>query len=169
MNDTVITVVGRIVNIPKRRHTEAGISVTNFRLASTARRQDRDSKEWVDGDTLFLNVSCWRQLADNVARSMIKGDPVIVRGRLFTRHFELEGQQRQSYDMEANAVGADLSWGQVEFTRTRKDVAPHDIAEDSNDDIVGDSAEDIADGAADDRGGGGAGYDEEAEPARALR
>ncbi len=161
MNDTVITVVGRIVNIPKRRQTEAGISVTNFRLASTARRQDRDSKQWVDGDTLFLNVSCWRQLADNVARSVIKGDPVIVRGRVFTRPFELDGQKRQSYDMEANAVGADLSWGQVEFSRTRKDVAPHDVI-DGNDDETDDGPDDEPAEA------GTAEYDE-AEPDQSAR
>ncbi|MBA2555089.1 MAG: single-stranded DNA-binding protein [Geodermatophilaceae bacterium] len=158
MNDTVITVVGRIVNIPKRRLTEAGISVTNFRLASTARRQDRDSKEWVDGDTLYLNVSCWRQLADNVARSVIKGDPVIVRGRVFTRHFELDGQKRQSYDMEANAVGADLSWGQVEFSRTRKDVPSHDAVDGGQPGGRADEPEEDAT----------AEYDDEAELARAL-
>lgn len=136
MNDTVITVVGRIVNTPKRRQTEAGFSVTNFRLASTARRRDRSSQEWVDGDTLFLNVSCWRQLADNVARSVIKGDPVIVRGRVFTRHYELDGQKRQSYDMEADAVGADLTWGQVEFSRTRRDVAAHEVVDDEPEEDV---------------------------------
>lgn len=130
MNDTVITVVGRIVNVPKRRQTEAGVSVTNFRLASTARRRERDSQEWVDGDTLYLNVSCWRQLADNVARSVIKGDPVIVRGRAFTREYEHDGHRRQSYDMEADTVGADLTWGQVEFSRIRKDVSAFEVIDD---------------------------------------
>jgi len=142
VNDTVITVVGRIVNVPKRRRTEAGVSVTNFRVASTARRRDRDSQEWVDGDTLYLNVSCWRHLADNVARSVIKGDPVIVRGRVFTRHYELDGQKRQSYDMEAYVVGADLTWGQVEFSRMRKDVAPHDVIDDAAEDATSEALHD---------------------------
>lgn len=130
MNDTVLTVVGRIATVPKRRQTEAGISVTNFRVASTARRKDRESQEWVDGDSLFLNVSCWRQLADNVVRSVVLGDPVIVHGRVFTRQYEVDGQKRQSYDMEANAVGADLTWGQAEFTRVRRDVPAYEIQDD---------------------------------------
>lgn len=137
MNDTVITVVGRIVDTPKRRQTEAGVSVANFRVASTARRRDRDSQEWVDGDTLFLNVSCWRQLADNVSRSVVKGDPVIVRGRLFTREYELNGEKRRSYDMEATAIGPDLTWGQVEFTRFRKDAVAHVVVDESAEDEPG--------------------------------
>lgn len=120
MNDTVITVTGRIVNPPKRRVTESGVSVTSFRVASTARRRDRETQEWVDGDSLFLNVSCWRQLADNVARSLVQGDPIVVTGRIFTRDYEHEGQKRSSFDLDASAIGPDLSWGQVEFTRVRR-------------------------------------------------
>ncbi|MBA2390152.1 MAG: single-stranded DNA-binding protein [Geodermatophilaceae bacterium] len=175
MNDTVITVVGRIVNAPKRRHTEAGVSVTNFRVASTARRRDRETQQWVDGDTLYLNVSCWRHLADNVARSVVKGDPVIVHGRVFTRHYELDGQKRQSYDMEAHVVGADLTWGQVEFSRMRKDVVTHDVIDGGVDvatgaairDVIGEGIDEVVDEAPEEDTP--AEYDDERDLTPALR
>ena len=85
MNETTVTVIGNVVDEPQRRKTEAGISVTNFRVASTARRYDRQDGRWIDGDSLYLKVSCWRQLADNVDRSVVKGDPIVVTGRLYTR------------------------------------------------------------------------------------
>ncbi|WP_244957175.1 single-stranded DNA-binding protein [Candidatus Frankia nodulisporulans] len=73
MLDTTITVVGNLVDAPELRVTAGGASVCSFRLASTPRRFDRAENRWVDGATLFVRVSCWRQLADNVASSLTKG------------------------------------------------------------------------------------------------
>ncbi|WP_225438537.1 single-stranded DNA-binding protein [Candidatus Frankia nodulisporulans] len=75
MLDTTITVVGNLVDAPELRVTAGGASVCSFRLASTPRRFDRAENRWVDGATLFVRVSCWRQLADNVASSLTKGGP----------------------------------------------------------------------------------------------
>ena len=130
MYQTLVTVIGNVVDSPKRRLTSTGISVTNFRLAATERRRDRDSQQWEDGENLFTNVTCWRALADNVARSLVKGDPVIVRGRLYTRQFEHEGQRRMSIELEATAVGPNLVLGQVEFARVRSDVVTHGVMDD---------------------------------------
>jgi len=130
MYQTLVTVIGNVVDSPKRRLTSTGISVTNFRLAATERRRDRDSQQWEDGENLFTNVTCWRALADNVARSLVKGDPVIVRGRLYTRQFEHEGQRRMSIELEATAVGPNLVLGQVEFARVRSDVVTHSAMDD---------------------------------------
>jgi single-strand DNA-binding protein len=108
-----------VVDTPQRRKTESGISVTSFRVASTARRYDRHDGQWIDGDSLYLKVTCWRQLADNVDRSVVKGDPIVVTGRLFTRTYEAEGQRRSSYELEALALGLDLTRGVAAFSRVR--------------------------------------------------
>lgn len=59
----------------------------------------------------------------------MQGDAVIAHGRLFTREYEHNGQRRSSYDMEASSIGADLTWGRVEYVRTRRDVATHEVVE----------------------------------------
>ena len=124
MNETSVTVVGNVVDTPQRRKTEGGHSVASFRIASTGRRYDRGEGRWIDGDSLYLKVTCWRALADNVDRSVVKGDPVVVTGRLFTRSYEVEGQRRSSYELEAQALGLDLSRGTATFTRTKSAVGP---------------------------------------------
>jgi single-strand DNA-binding protein len=124
MRETILTVTGNAVDTPQRRKTEAGHSVTTFRIASTARRYDKNDGQWIDGDSLYLKVTCWRSLADNVDRSVVQGDPVIVTGRLYTRPYEADGQRRSAYELEAHAVGLDLTRGVADFTRTKSLAGP---------------------------------------------
>ncbi|NUS74287.1 MAG: single-stranded DNA-binding protein [Corynebacteriales bacterium] len=119
MFETPVTIVGNVIDPPKHRRLPSGASVTNFRVASTARKFDRTREEWVDGDSLFVRVTCWRQLADNTIRSVFQGDPVIVTGRLCTKDYEVDGQRRSSFELDAQAVGPNLARGLSEFTRNR--------------------------------------------------
>jgi single-strand DNA-binding protein len=118
INETIVTMVGNLVEDPKQRTTESGIDLAVFRLASTARRFDAQAGRHVDAGSLFLSVTCWRALAGNVAASLRKGDPVVVTGRLFTRSYEKDGQTRSVVEMEAHAVGPDLARGTAVFRRT---------------------------------------------------
>ena len=79
--ETVITVVGNLVDDPELRFTPSGAAVANFRIASTPRTFDKQSNEWKDGEALFLSCSIWRQAAENVAESLQKGMRVIVANR----------------------------------------------------------------------------------------
>ena len=71
--ETIITVVGNLTGDPELRFTPSGAAVANFTIASTPRTFDRQTNEWKDGDTLFLNCSVWRQAAENVAESLQRG------------------------------------------------------------------------------------------------
>jgi single-strand DNA-binding protein len=121
MFDTNIVVIGNVLSPPEwRRTTSNNVLVANFRVASTARRQDRESGQWVDGNHLRVRVNCWRRLAEGVASSVTVGDPVVVTGRLFTRDWtDAAGNLRTSYEMEAVAVGHDLSRGRAKFFRNK--------------------------------------------------
>ena len=93
--DTVITVVGNLVDDPELRFTPSGAAVAKFRVASTPRYMDRQTNEWKDGDSLFLTCNVWRQAAENVAESLQRGMRVIVQGRLKQRSYETkEGEKR---------------------------------------------------------------------------
>ncbi len=107
--DTVITLVGNLVDDPQLRFTPSGAAVANFRLASTPRFLDKASNEWKDGDALFLTCNVWRQAAENVAESLTKGMRVIVQGRLRQRSYETkEGEKRTVYEVEVDEVGPSL-------------------------------------------------------------
>jgi single-strand DNA-binding protein len=118
MNDTEITVRGNVTDEPRFRMTESGNALVNFRIASTARRFDRPSGEWVDGDKFFVGVTCWRGLAENVVNSISKGQPIIVHGRISSREYEHAGVNRSSYDVVADGVGHDMSRGTSVFAKS---------------------------------------------------
>jgi single-strand DNA-binding protein len=124
MFETVTTIVGNLVDEPKMRQTESGIEVAGFRIASTSRRYDRHSGEWVDGASVYLGVACWRALGANVCASLKKGDPVIVYGKLQTRQYEKDGQIRSAYELEAFAVGPDLNRGITTFRKMPRSPVP---------------------------------------------
>jgi single-strand DNA-binding protein len=110
MKETPVTVVGTLVtDMRPRRIGPDGALVLNFRVACNERRFDSASESWVDGESLYLSASCWRRLAENAA-SLVKGDPVIVRGKLRTREWTTEqGERRSVVELEATAIGPDLA------------------------------------------------------------
>jgi single-strand DNA-binding protein len=117
MRDTIMTIVGNVVDEPRMRLTKNGHAVTNFRVASTSRRWDREAECYVDNATLFVNVSCWRSLAENTASSLHKGQPVLLTGRYYSRQYTVNEVARVAYELDAIAVGHDLSRGTTEFRK----------------------------------------------------
>ena len=120
MNETRVTVVGNLVNAVESLRLSDGRVRARFRVASTERRYDRSARTWGDGDSLYVDVTCWRELAENAQASLVKGDPVVVTGRLFTRQYEHEGQRRSALTLEAQSIGPDLSWCTAAVSRTRR-------------------------------------------------
>jgi single-strand DNA-binding protein len=116
VNDTRIHVVGNVVDVPRHNRTSNG-SVTNFRMASTSRRWDDETKGFVDGATLWIDVACWGELGGNVARSVSKGDPVLVVGNLLTESWDSDAGRRSSNRIKATAVGLNLARGWSDFKR----------------------------------------------------
>jgi single-strand DNA-binding protein len=119
--ETVITVVGNLVDDPELRFTPSGAAVANFRIASTPRNFDRQTNEWVDGEGLFLSCAVWRQAAENVAESLQKGMRVVVQGRLKQRSYETrEGEKRTVYELDVEEVGPSLKYATAKVTRTTR-------------------------------------------------
>jgi single-strand DNA-binding protein len=146
VNDTVITIVGNVATAPERRRIEStGDTVLNFRVGSTSRRFDKASNTWVDGNSFFVKVSCWRGLAENAYQCVFKGDPVVVTGRISTREYEGEdGVKRTSYEMEATALGHNIARGTSTFRRVRPGYVADAVAEargESVTDTAGDTGE----------------------------
>ena len=117
-NDTIITLVGNLVDDPILRFAQSGAAVANFTIASTPRAFDKQSNEWKDGDTMFLNCSIWRQAAENVAESLTKGTRVIVQGRLKSRSYDdREGNRRTVFEVEVDEIGPSLARATAVVTR----------------------------------------------------
>ena len=119
--DTVITLVGNLVDDPELRFTPSGAAVAKFRIASTPRFLDKQTNEWKDGESLFLSCNVWRQAAENVAESLQRGMRVIVQGRLKQRSYETkEGEKRTVYEVEVDEVGPSLKSATAKVVKTQR-------------------------------------------------
>jgi single-strand DNA-binding protein len=123
INEAQVFLSGYVARDPRFRITANGISNVSLRVAYTPRRVDRETGEWTDGTTSFVSVVCWRTLADNVARCLHKGEPVLVKGRLQVRPYEKDGVSRLAVEVEATSVGHDLARGVASFQRPRRVLA----------------------------------------------
>jgi single-strand DNA-binding protein len=87
-------------------------------MAASHRRFDRTANKWVDGETNWFTVTAFRQLAINSAGSISKGERVLVAGKLRVRDWDNGERAGTSVEVEAEALGHDLTWGTAVFTRT---------------------------------------------------
>lgn len=123
MNETLITLQGYVGGDVKLR--AAGDSqVATFRVGCTPRRYSRKEDAWVDGTTQWYSVNCWRNLALHVERSLRRGDPVVVHGRLSANTWiNTAGVEVTNFEVEAVSVGHDLNRGVSIFTKTPRPVS----------------------------------------------
>jgi single-strand DNA-binding protein len=119
--ETNITVIGNLTDDPELKFTPSGAPVANFTVASTPRTFDRQTNEWKDGDALFLRCAAWRQLAENVAESLTKGQRVIVTGALRVRQFERQdGSKGTSVELNVDEVGPSLKFATAKVTKATR-------------------------------------------------
>ena len=117
-NEAQLSVVGYVASEPELSRVGNNIPKLTMKVAWTTRRWESSSGEWVDGNTSFVRVTCWRRLAENLATCLRKGEPVLLRGRLEVRPFTgKDGVRRVSVDVDASYLGYDLTRGVAGFRR----------------------------------------------------
>ncbi len=120
-----VTLVGNVVSDVRLRDTPGG-TVATFRLAADNSYYDKRAERWIE-KTTFLSVSAWRGLAENVARSVHKGEPVVVVGKPKQREFERDGQQVTVVEVDAELVAHNLNRGYARFERARRGPQTSDL------------------------------------------
>jgi single-strand DNA-binding protein len=140
----IVALAGIVATSPKHLLTSTGLDITSFRLACRQRRFDRAKNAWVDADTNWYTVSAFRQLAQNVERSVHKGEHVVVTGRLRIRDWENQDRSGTSVEVEADAVGHNLAWGTTVLVRSAAPMVPEqrspDVAPDDGAAVVSPTA-----------------------------
>jgi len=119
-----MTVSGNLVSDVDFRVTARGDALARFRLACTIKRYDRASGQWLDGDTTYWNVTAWRRAAENAAKSLAKGHPVLVHGKVRQRTVDraVPGVPGATMavtftDLEAVSFGLDLTRCRAQYQR----------------------------------------------------
>ena len=118
-----ITVVGNISADPELKQTPSGIAYVNLSVASTPRTYDRGTGEWKDGETMWIRCTVWREVAENVQRSLTKGTRVIVTGKLkpVNVYQSNTGESRASLEIEVEEIGPSLRYATAAMTRRTRE------------------------------------------------
>ena len=120
MADNTVTVVGNCTRDQELRFTPSGQAVANFGLAVNRRWQNRQTQEWEEAVS-FFDVTCWQQLAENVAESVQKGTRIVVTGRLDQRSWETQdGDKRSKIEIVADEVAPSLKWATADITKNER-------------------------------------------------
>lgn len=110
--DNTVTVVGNLTRDPELRFTQGGMAVANFGVAWNKKRNDGED------EVSFFDVTCFRQLAENVADTVSKGMRVVIYGTLSQRNWEnQQGERRSKVEIVADDVAPSLKWASAEITR----------------------------------------------------
>jgi len=134
MNESTITLQGYVGTEPVLRHP-GGHSVANFRIACTPRKLNRHTGEWADAPTQWYSVNAWRQLGENVAGSLHRGDAVVVHGRLMARSYiNKDGFEVNTFEIDATFVGHDLNRGRSMVMKNERRPASTPVPEQETDD-----------------------------------
>ena len=120
--ETIITIIGNLTKDPELKTIGNGNTVANFAIASNSRQFNRNTNQWEDGDTLFLNCSAWDSqtttLASNIAASLHKGMTVIAQGRLMQRSYQAQdGSQRTVMELRVDDIGPSLRRATAQVNR----------------------------------------------------
>ena len=121
---TTTTITGNLTRDPEIRYTRDGQAMTSLSVATNHRFTARGSDEWQE-TTSYIDVACWRDLAENVALSLTKGTRVIVTGRLEQRTWTTDdGEHRSHLELVADDLGASLRFATAEVARNARHAAP---------------------------------------------
>ncbi|MBA2312943.1 MAG: single-stranded DNA-binding protein [Actinobacteria bacterium] len=119
MNQVVL--VGNVTDDPQLRYTQSGAALAGFTVAVSHR--SKHNGEWQDVNDGFFRCTAWRQVAENAARSLHKGDRVLVVGKLIQRFFETEGQKRTVVEIQVAHVGPDLQFATAHVEKATSEKA----------------------------------------------
>lgn len=111
-----VTFIGNLTDDPELRFTGSGTPVCTLRLASNRRWTGKDGQE--NEETTFMNVVAWRDMGENIAESLRKGDRAIAIGRLKVRSYDdNQGVTKWVTEIEADEVAPSLRWARAQVNK----------------------------------------------------
>lgn len=117
-----VTIIGNLTKDPDLRFTKGGDAVASFTVAVNERV--KEGNEWKDGEPSFYEVKAWRNLGEQAAEYLTKGNRVVVTGKMKIDRYEAkEGGQRQATVVTADEIGESIRFRNNRVVRDRDDMA----------------------------------------------
>lgn len=115
-----LVVQGSLGTNPVVSRTSSGRLFCYFRVATAP--SFRVADVWREGPTIWFTAKAWGYLAENLARSLHKGDPVVLVGRFSQDAWENDRGQQLTNVLTVSCGGPDLTWGESRFMRVSHTV-----------------------------------------------
>lgn len=88
-----VILIGNLGGDPELRHTDSGTPVANFSLATNWKTANGEGVEW-------HRIVAWDKAAEILDEYVSKGDPLYVEGRLQTRSYKVDGEEKPRFMTE---------------------------------------------------------------------
>ncbi len=99
-----VILVGNCGRDPEIRYLPSGGAVANISIATTSRRKDRNSGEFIE-ETQWHRVTFFERLAEIVGEYVKKGTPIYVEGRLtYRKYTDKDGIEKSATDIIASEM-----------------------------------------------------------------
>ena len=130
-SDNFVSLTGNVTKDPELRFTNGGQAVLSFGIAVNRRWQNKATQEWEE-QVSFFDIVAWRDLANNSAESLTKGDRITVTGRLEQRSWDGDnGEKRYKIEVIADDISPSLRWATAKLTKTQRSF-PAELRRDFN-------------------------------------
>lgn len=94
-----VILMGRLVSDPELKTTDTGISVTSFRIAVERSYVKQGEERKAD----FIDIVCWRNIAEFVCKYFNKGSLIGIDGKLQSRTYQAkDGTNRYVVEVVAD-------------------------------------------------------------------
>ena len=114
-----LVVQGVLGTTPVVSRAPSGRAYCRFRLATTP--TFRTSEGWRDEETIWFTAKAWGPLAENLARSLRKGDPVLLVGRFTQERWSSRLRGEIITNVLTVAAGVhDLNRGETRFMKVER-------------------------------------------------
>ena len=113
-----LVVQGSLGTNPVVSRTSSGRLFCYFRVATAPSFRIEDV--WREGPTIWFTAKAWGYLAENLAHSLHKGDPVVLVGRFSQDTWENDRGQQLTNVLTVSCGGPDLTWGESRFMRVAR-------------------------------------------------
>jgi single-strand DNA-binding protein len=120
-NPNIITIRGRLTADPELRSIGNGASVCNIRIASNGSTKDRNTNEWHDEPAVFFRCVAWREIAENISRSLTKGSQVVAIARPRSNTYQSRtGENVTTTEWVIEDIGASMQRATLAITPNPK-------------------------------------------------
>lgn len=118
-----LTIQGRLTADPELRFSPSGVAVAKFTIVTSRRVKDDRTQEWSDADTTFWDCVAFKQLAENLVESLVKGVEVVAVGRAVQENWEDKqtGAKRSKIAFKVDAIGPNLARATAKVVKAQRD------------------------------------------------